>query len=135
MPEDAFSEKFEMGLWKKVFRLAMGYKQLMIPLAVSAVVIAAVDASFALVTRWTVDDVEKVSSMGDLVPQMATYLGLAMALTIGVLIFIRSAGGLANHMSHDIRRDCFQRLQELEFSYFDHRPTGWLISRLTSDCD
>ena len=135
MPEDAFSEKFEMGLWKKVFRLAMGYKQLMIPLAVSAVVIAAVDASFALVTRWTVDDLEKVSSMGDLVPQMATYLGLAMALTIGVLIFIRSAGGLANHMSHDIRRDCFQRLQELEFSYFDHRPTGWLISRLTSDCD
>ncbi|WP_218280851.1 ABC transporter transmembrane domain-containing protein [Verrucomicrobium spinosum] len=38
-------------------------------------------------------------------------------------------------MSHDIRQDCFKKLQELEFAYFDHRPTGWLISRLTSDCD
>jgi ATP-binding cassette subfamily B protein len=38
-------------------------------------------------------------------------------------------------MSHDIREECFKRIQELEFAYFDHRPTGWLISRLTSDCD
>jgi ATP-binding cassette subfamily B protein len=135
VPEDAFSENFDMSLWKKVFRLALGYKQFLIPLAVSAVVIAGMDASFALVTRWTVDEVDEVSSMMDLAPHIATYLGLSIALTVGVLIFIRSAGSLANHMSHDIRRDCFQRLQELEFSYFDHRPTGWMISRLTSDCD
>jgi len=135
VPEDAFSENFDMSLWKKVFRLALGYKQFLIPLAVSAVAIAGVDASFALVTRWTVDEVNEVSSTLDLAPHIATYLGLSIALTVGVLIFIRSAGSLANHMSHDIRRDCFQRLQELEFSYFDHRPTGWMISRLTSDCD
>jgi len=134
-PEDAFSEKFDMSLWTKVFRLALRYKRLLIPLAFSAVAIAAVDASFALVTRWAVDDVDEISSLMDLVPHMAVYGMLIIALSLGVLVFIRSAGGLANHMSHDIRRDCFQRLQELEFSYFDHRPTGWLISRLTSDCD
>lgn len=135
VPEDAFSEKFDMGLWKRVFRIALRYKQLLIPLAVSAVAIAAVDASFALVTRWTVDDVGEVASMRDLAPHMAVYLVLTIALSAGVLVFIRSAGALANHMSHDIRRDCFERLQELEFSYFDHRPIGWMISRLTSDCD
>ena len=127
VPEDAFSEKFDMGLWKRVFRIALRYKRLLIPLAISAVAIAGVDASFALVTRWTVDDVDEVSSMRDLVPHIVVYLGLTIALSAGVLVFIRSAGALANHMSHDIRRDCFQRLQELEFSYFDHRPTGWLI--------
>lgn len=135
VPEDVFSEKFDMSLWKKVFRLAMSYRQFLIPLAVSAVAIAGVDASFALVTRWAVDDVDEVRSMMDLAPHIAAYLGLAISLSVGILIFIRSAGGLANHMSHDIRRDCFERLQELEFSYFDHRPTGWMISRLTSDCD
>ena len=135
VPEDAFSEKFDMGLWKKVFRIALRYRQLLIPLAISAVAIAAVDASFALVTRWTVDDVDEVSSMRDLAPHIAVYLALTIALSAGVLVFIRSAGALANHMSHDIRRDCFERLQELEFSYFDHRPIGWMISRLTSDCD
>jgi ATP-binding cassette subfamily B protein len=135
VPEDAFGEKFDMGLWKKVFRLALGYKRLLIPLAISAVAIAAVDASFSLVTRWAVDDVGEIGSMMDLAPHISAYLALTVGLSIGVLVFIRSAGGLANHMSHDIRRDCFRRLQELEFSYFDHRPLGWLISRLTSDCD
>jgi ATP-binding cassette subfamily B protein len=38
-------------------------------------------------------------------------------------------------MAHDIRRDGFDRLQDLEFAYFDTRPVGWLISRLTNDCD
>lgn len=135
VPEDELPEKFDMGLWKEVFRLALGYKRLLVPLAIAAVTIAAVDASFALVTRWTVDDVGEIDSMTDLLPHIAAYLGLAVGLSLGVLVFIRSAGGLANHMSHDIRRDCFRRLQELEFSYFDHRPLGWLISRLTSDCD
>ena len=135
VPEDEFAQKFDVGLWKKVFRLALQYKRLLIPLAISAVSIAIVDASFALVTRWTIDDVEELSSIRDFWPHALAYLALAVALSVGVLVFIRCAGGLANHMSHDIRADCFKRLQELEFSYFDHRPLGWLISRLTSDCD
>jgi ATP-binding cassette, subfamily B, bacterial len=45
------------------------------------------------------------------------------------------AGRLASSVSHDLRRAGFARLQELSFSYFDRRPVGWLVSRLTSDCD
>ena len=28
VPEDAFAEKFDMGLWKRVFRIALRYKRL-----------------------------------------------------------------------------------------------------------
>ncbi|MDQ8190916.1 ABC transporter ATP-binding protein [Roseibacillus persicicus] len=133
--EDVFSERLDLKLWGRVFRHAFPYKRLLIPLAISAVAIAVVDASFALVTRWAVDDVVAASGSVALGPQIATYIFLTFALGIGVWIFINAAGGLANNMSHDIRRECFKRIQELEFAYFDHRPTGWLISRLTSDCD
>lgn len=133
--EDTFSERLDLGLWARVFRHALPYKRLLAPLALSAVGIATVDASFALVTRWTVDTVTSASGPPDLRWQVASYLFLAVALSVGVWVFIKSAGGLSNNMSHDIRRDCFRRIQELEFAYFDHRPTGWLISRLTSDCD
>ena len=131
--EDVFSEKLDLGLWRRVFRHALPYKRLLVPLAISAVAIALVDATFALVTRWAVDDV--VAGNADLLPHMWVYGFLTIALAAGVWVFINSAGGLSNHMSHDIRAECFKRLQELEFAYFDHRPTGWLISRLTSDCD
>ncbi len=133
--EDVFSERLDLSLWTRVFRHARPYKRLLVPLLASAILIALCDASFALVTRQAVDDVAAAGSAGVLWPHMMVYGALTVALSVGVWFFINSAGGLATHMSHDIRRDCFQRLQELEFAYFDHRPTGWLISRLTSDCD
>ena len=135
-PDDTFSETLDLRLWARVFRHALPHKRLLVPLSISAVAIAMVDASFALVTRWTVDSV--VTTTGgtlNMWPHIATYSFLTIALAGGVWVFINSAGGLASHMSHDIRKECFKRIQELEFAYFDHRPSGWLISRLTSDCD
>ena len=44
------------------------------------------------------------------------------------------AGKIDAFASHDIRRDAFANLQRLSFSYFDHRPVGWLMARLTADC-
>ena len=133
--EDVFSDKLDLTLWTRVFRHALPYKRLLIPLAISAVAIALIEASFALITRWAVDDVVKDGNTLSLWPHMTVYAALTCLLAVGVWVFITSAGGLANHMSHDIREECFKRIQELEFAYFDHRPTGWLISRLTSDCD
>lgn len=133
--EDVFSDRLDLSLWGRVFRHALPYRRLLIPLAFSAVLVALCDASFALVTRWAVDAVAATGGVAGLGSQIAVYSLLTLALAGGVWLFIRAAGSLAIHMSHDIRRDCFRRLQELEFAWFDHRPTGWLISRLTSDCD
>jgi ATP-binding cassette subfamily B protein len=133
--EDVFSDRLDLGLWAQVFQHARPYKRLIVPLSIAAVVIAACDASFALITREAVDDVVAASSLAALIPHLIAYAILTLALSVGVWCFINSAGGLSNNMSHDIRRDCFARIQQLEFAYFDHRPTGWLISRLTSDCD
>jgi ATP-binding cassette subfamily B protein len=118
-----------------VFRHTLPYKHLVVRLTISAVAIAIADASFALVTRWAMDDVVKAGNVVNLAPHIAVYAFLLISLVISVWVFINSAGGLSNNMSHDIREECFKRIQELEFAYFDHRPTGWLISRLTSDCD
>ena len=133
--EDVFSERLDLGLWARVFHHARPHKRLVVPLAISAVVMALCDATFALVTRWAVDDVVAASGPVSLWPHVMVYGTLTALLIASVWVFITSAGGLANHMSHDIRAECFKRIQELEFAYFDHRPTGWLISRLTSDCD
>jgi ATP-binding cassette subfamily B protein len=133
--EETFHNRLDLKLWGQVLRHARPYKRLMIALSLTAVVIAACDASFALVTRWAVDDVTRMEEGFSVFPYVATYLGLSATLALGVWGFIVLAGSLSHLMSHDIRRATFIRIQELEFAYFDHRPTGWLISRLTSDCD
>ncbi len=133
--EDVYSDHLDVGMWARIFRRARPHKRLVVPLAIAAVVIAMCDASFALVTRSAIDAVAAGGKNASLWQHVVAYGFLSITLSAGVWVFIISAGGLANHMSHDIRRDCFERIQQLEFAYFDHRPTGWLISRLTSDCD
>lgn len=133
--EDTFSSRLDLKLWAQVFRNALPYKGLLITIAITAVLIALMEASFALVTRWVVDDVMATEGSLNLWPYVSVYGFLVVGFAACVWLFIAKAGSLSNHMSHDIRGNCFRRLQELEFAYFDHRPVGWLISRLTSDCD
>jgi ATP-binding cassette, subfamily B, bacterial len=133
--EDTFQDRLNWRLWRQVLAHARPYRRNMAGLGVAAVLIAVCDASFALVTRWAVDDVMERGAGFSVWPYVGAYLGLAAVLATGVWTFIVLAGSLSHHMSHDVRLATFTRLQELEMAYFDHRPTGWLISRLTSDCD
>lgn len=133
--EDTFSDKLDWSLWRRMLKHAVPYKRLLVGLSTAAVIIAICDASFALITRWAVDDVAAAGDDFSVFPYVASYLFLAVVLAVGVWSFIIFAGSLSNHMSHDIRAATFGKIQQLEMAYFDHRPTGWLISRLTSDCD
>jgi ATP-binding cassette subfamily B protein len=65
----------------------------------------------------------------------AFYLGLIILLALTVWVFIVMAGVTATGLAYDLRRVAFARLQELSFSFYDHRPVGWLMARLTTDCD
>ncbi len=133
--EDEFQARLDAGLWWKVFQHALRLKRFLLPLALTAMGIAALDASFAQVTRFTIDAVVQHGARAALTPYLGLYLALTALLSAGVWVFIELAGKISNHLSHDIRRLCFDRLQELEFAFYDHRPIGWLITRLTSDCD
>lgn len=133
--EDEFKAKLDAGLWWKIFRRALGMKRYLIPLGVAAVTIAMCDAAYALVTRWVIDGVMRDGADAPFVHYIAVYLGITLAICTGIWVFIEMAGNLSNRLAHDIRRDGFERLQQLEFAFFDTRPVGWLISRLTSDCD
>ena len=133
--EDEFHHRLDWRLWRQVFEHARPHKRFLYPLAIAAFGIALIDASFALVTRSAIDSVLENGTGAALSTHAAVYLGLAVGLATGIWGFIEAAGNVSNHVSHDIRRDGFARLQELEFAWFDRRPIGWLISRLTSDCD
>ena len=133
--EDEFRPTLDTGLWLKILRRALALKGHLTALLASAVVVASCDATFALVTRWVINGVVQQGGRAAFGHYVAGYLAVTFTLCAGVWVFINVAGGLANRLAHDIRRDCFAKLQTLEFAYFDTRPVGWLITRLTSDCD
>jgi ATP-binding cassette subfamily B protein len=133
--EDEFRNRLDWRLWRQIFSHARPYKRLLWQLAIAAALIALLDTSFALITRAAIDAVVADGASASLLMFAVVYFAITVTFSISVWTFINAAGAISNNVSHDIRRDGFARLQQLEFAYFDRRPVGWLITRLTSDCD
>ena len=125
----------DWSAWKRILRFARPHRRDLIVLVLTGIATAVCDTLFPLITRSLIDHIEQFGAQFDLRPFVAGYAALTLALAAEVWVFIHCAERIAKHVSHDIRQAGFARLQELSFSYFDRRPVGWLMARMTSDCD
>ena len=98
-----------------------------------AVLIAAVDLAFPLVTR---------SALYDMLPgQMYRTFFTVMAVVVASYVLRSFLQYIVAYYGHtfgirveaDIRKDLFRHMQEMSFDFYDQNRTGQLMSRLTSD--
>jgi ATP-binding cassette subfamily B protein len=129
--EEHYSRGFDASLWRKLFAYTKPYRREVLGLVLLAIGTAAVDTAFPLVTRQLIDDAVARGRDADFVRYGSMYLALTIALCLFVWIFMRLAGRIRRHVSHVIRRVCFANLLWLSFSFFVHRPVGWLMARMT----
>ncbi|QMV44489.1 ABC transporter ATP-binding protein [Cohnella cholangitidis] len=90
---------------------------------------------YPLLLRTLIDDM--------IVPgEYSGVLGLSLA-AVGI-IFVKagfqylhgfSGGRLGNRLAYRLRNGCYEKLQQLSFSYYDKARTGDLMSRLTADIE
>ncbi len=98
-----------------------------------AVLIAAVDLLFPLVTR---------SALYEMLPgQMYKTFFLVMGIMVGCYLLRAFLNYIVAYYGHtfgirveaDIRRDLFRHMQDMSFDFYDKNRTAQLMSRLTSD--
>ncbi len=128
-------QRFNLSVWLRVLRLARPFLRYGVALAVMAVTIAACETLMPWLVGRIIDRVEQVGADAHFWRLCAAYVGVVLVVCAAIASFILLAGRIASGVSHDIRQASFHKLQQLSFSYFDRRPVGWLMSRLTSDCD
>ncbi len=133
--EEALAARMNLDLWKKLFAYVREYPRDLTLLGTFAFTTACADITFPLITRAVVDDVSAHGADATLVPWMFAYVLCAATLALSIGGFIWMGGKIRTHVSHDIRRDGFRNLQRLSFSFYDYRPVGWLMARMTSDCE
>ncbi len=133
--EDEFHGKLDWSMWISVLKRALRYKRNVYTLGFVSIGAAIGDASFAPLTKMVIDEAMEHGLSPRLWMWVAAYMGMVSFLCFIVWLFIYNAGKISRYLSHDIRKECFDKLQDLPFSYFDARPVGWLMSRITSDCD
>ncbi len=133
--DDALAGRVDTALWRKLFAYARRYPKELIGLAGCAFITACVEVSYPLITRGVVDHIERDGLDATLWPWMLAYAGCTVVIALSIGTFIWLGGKIRTHVSHDIRRDGFENLQRLSFSFYDYRPVGWLMARMTSDCE
>jgi len=133
--EEALAARMNLALWKKLFAYARRYPRDLTWLGVFAFTTACAEVAYPLITKGVVDEVAELGRDAVLMPWMLAYLVCTIGIALSIGGFIWMGGKIRTHVSHDIRRDGFANLQRLSFSFFDYRPVGWLMARMTSDCE
>lgn len=135
LKEDEQYRRLDLGLWRRILVHARPYRIPLASLAMSGFVFAWIDALLPRVTGLVIDEATTKGLGPGLLKQSIYYLGLVGLMAFLIWLFIVMAGRSATGFAYDMRRSGFARLQELSFSFYDHRPVGWLMARLTSDCE
>lgn len=131
--DDEYTGQLDWALWRRMLVHAKPYARLLASMAAMGLLVAGVDTAIPVVTGALIDEAVGSGLSSRLWTYAGVYGGFIVALGISIFVFIWLAGRIATGVAHDLRKAGFSRLQELSFSYFDTRPVGWLVARLTSD--
>lgn len=125
--------KVDQKIWREMFQYFSVYKKDFIILCAFMVGLAGLDISFPLLTQYAIDTYVVPRDLSGLRGIGIAYALLALLLGVVVLLFIRYAGKIEMGLLYKMRKDSFEKLQRLSFSYYDKNAVGWMISRVTSD--
>ena len=134
LEEEDYTKQFDLRLWLRILKLALVHKCYLYPLAAVAMVLGVAESLFTLVMRNVIDAVVAHGKEAELWPYAWQYGSLVVLLVLCIWGFILLAGSISTGLSYTLRRDAFRKLQELSPAYYDRRPVGWLMARMTSDC-
>lgn len=137
LPEDLDAPapgRVSFALWRRVIGTALRERRAACILVGAGTTIALVEACRPLLNAAMIDEATGHGLGARFAWLAAGWAALALVFGLGVWAFIRAAGRISASLAFNLREQAFARLQELQFGYFDRRPSGWLVSRITSDC-
>lgn len=132
--ETDYELKVDLRLWRKLLGYTLEYRGTAVAFTLVALSLAVSDLCFPILTGKVIADVQAHGLEANLWGYAQAFAALTVVLCCSIWGFINCAGKIRTHVSHDIRRDAFTKLQQLSFSFYDTRSVGWLMARLTSDC-
>ena len=127
-------EKLNTSIWVKILKLVLKKKSSIILMIISVILLACLDVLTPYLNSQVIDVFFRDN------PDFSKkwfYIGLyvfgAFMYMITIFTFIRQAGHVEVEVGYEVRKEAFDKLQELPFSYYDKTPSGWIMARLTSD--
>ncbi|MBC8059742.1 MAG: ABC transporter ATP-binding protein [Clostridiaceae bacterium] len=126
-----------MKSFKKFISYYNPYKHLFYADMLCALILSGIDLMFPLIVRYLLNDVYVLKDSNKII-KYVIFIGMALLFMYVIRYFcqyfITSWGHIMGaKMEKDMRKDIFDHLQKLSFSYYDDNNTGKLMSRIVTD--
>ena len=128
-------KKVKLNTWRNIINIVFKNKKHLIRLTALMIGITLMDITFPQLNRYAIDVFFVEKNFDTLIP--FTIIGFLVASGFGFFVwgFIKEAITIQALTSHELRRQAFENVQTLSFSYFDKTPQGWVMARMTSDAN
>lgn len=129
--DEVVHKKIDIKQFGRILKYIMPYKHIFIIVCVLMLVSACTALLPPMLLRYVINDVVVEKSMAKLF-YVVCGLGFLAATDIGLTYAQqRMMGQMGHSVIADMRKDIFYKLQELPFEYFDNRPDGKIVVRVT----
>ena len=131
--EEFQHKKVEWKTWKTLLQFVLRYKKILILMIAAMSVLGVIEVLMPYLTSFAIDNYIVPRKLDDLWKFILLYAGAILATGGTVFTFVFFAGKMEVSVTHDIRKNGFDRLQILSYSYYDVTSVGYIMARLTSD--
>lgn len=132
--EKEYGEKINPGTWKKIIKTILLDKKNLIMMLVSILFLAILDVIYPILNSVVID---KFFTEGAVFDESGLYIFyyilIAVLYFVGTTCFLMFATRLDANTSYNLRKQAYEKIQLLSYSYYDVTPQGWLMARMTSD--
>ena len=129
--DEVVEKKIDMKQMAKILRYILPYKMIVVFVLVLMVISSGVALISPLLLKQIIDNVVVTENYTTLTWIIFAMAGLAAIEITVTLIHQRLMGSMGHKIIATIRKDIFYKLQELSFDYFDSKPDGKIVVRVT----
>ena len=131
--EEEFETQFNGGTLLRIMSTVRPHWKWVAGFLLCIAFVSVLESYFTFLNMRMIDEAiipQDAEALREIVVEYATLLVMFVSAIFG---FIYLAGVLVYRVQYDLRKQMFDHLQTLSFSYFDRTPVGWIMSRVTSD--
>lgn len=132
--DEAIEKPFDYGTFKRIFSYLKPYAKTMLPgIFIMTLIGAVAKLAIPLIVLFAIDNAIGNSDSGLLITYVAIMLGLFIVQWIANTYRVRWTNVMGQHVIYDLRAALFKHIQKLSFRFFDQRPAGSVLVRVTND--
>lgn len=129
--DEKIEKKIDIKQLGRTVKYILPYKKILFLVSAMMLVAAVVSLLPPRLLKLIVDEVVKNKDYRELFLVGFGLVFLAAVEILSTFVQARSMGKMGLSIISNIRRDIFERLQQLSFEYFDNRPDGKIVVRVT----